>query len=190
VMLVEPHFNVTSAGHPSTGGKNAPVTIVEFSDFQCPFCRGAENSIKAVRDKYGDKIRLIYMDFPLGMHPHAMEAARAGRCAAEQDKFWQFHDAMFADQSKLAAADLKATAQKLGLDIKQFNACFDQAKPDTGIRQDMAQGQSLGVTGTPTFFINGRELVGAQPAPKFNEMIDEELARAKSPAAEHQAKAN
>jgi protein-disulfide isomerase len=143
-----------------------------------------------VREKYGDKIQLIYMDFPLGMHPHAMEAARAGRCAAEQDKFWQFHDAMFADQSKLAATDLKATAQKLGLDTKQFNACFDQAKPDTGIRQDMAQGQSLGVTGTPTFFINGRELVGAQPPPKFNELIDEELARAKSPAVEHQAKAN
>jgi protein-disulfide isomerase len=190
VMLVEPRFSVASGGHPSAGGKDAPITIVEFSDFQCPFCRGAENSIKAVRDKYGDRIRVIYMDFPLGMHAHAMEAARAGRCAAEQDKFWQFHDAMFADQSKLAATDLKATAQKLGLDAKQFDTCFDQAKPDAGIRQDMAQGQSLGVTGTPTFFINGRELVGAQPPPKFNEVIDEELARAKSPGAQHEAKAN
>jgi protein-disulfide isomerase len=190
VMLVEPRFSVASGGHPSAGGKDAPITIVEFSDFQCPFCRGAENSIKAVREKYGDRIRLIYMDFPLGMHAHAMEAARAGRCAAAQDKFWQFHDAMFADQSKLAATDLKATAQKLGLDAKQFDTCFDQAKPDSGIRQDMAQGQSLGVTGTPTFFINGRELIGAQPPPKFNEVIDEELARAKSPGAQHEAKAN
>jgi thiol-disulfide isomerase/thioredoxin len=97
----EPRVNVVSSGHPWTGGKDAMVTIVEFSDFQCPYCRAAEPALKDVRAKYGDKIKLVYMDFPLGMHQHAMDAAIAGRCAADQDKFWQFHDAMFAHQSKL-----------------------------------------------------------------------------------------
>jgi protein-disulfide isomerase len=110
-----------------------------------------------------------------------MDAARAARCAADQDKFWQFHDALFLDQKKLDPDNLKQTAAKIGLDRGKFNACFSSDKQDAGIRKDMAEGSSLGVTGTPTFFINGRELVGAQPAPKFNEVIDEELTRAKAP---------
>lgn len=190
IMLEAPRSKVASAGHPSLGGKDAPVTIVEFSDFQCPFCRAAENSIKQVREKYGDKVRLVYLDFPLSFHPHAMDAARAGRCAGAQDKFWQYHDAIFADQAKLGAADLKATAKKIGLNTKEFTACFDKKKYDAEIRKDQEQGTSLGVTGTPTFFINGRQLVGAQPLPKFAEIIDDELARGHQPAAEAQAKAN
>jgi protein-disulfide isomerase len=181
VLLEAPHVNVASAGHPSSGASSAPVTIIEFSDFQCPFCRAAENSLKQVRQKYGNQIRLVYMDFPLTFHPHAMDAARAARCAADQDKFWQFHDALFLDQKKLDPDNLKQTAAKIGLDRGKFNACFSSDKQDAGIRKDMAEGSSLGVTGTPTFFINGRELVGAQPAPKFNEVIDEELTRAKAP---------
>lgn len=176
VLLVEPRVKVESGGHPWNGGKDAPVTVVEFSDFQCPFCRAAESSIKAIKEKYGDKIRLVYLDFPLGMHPHAMDAARAGRCAGEQGKFWQFHDAMFANQAKLAPADLKAQAKQLGLDTKAFDTCFDGNKYDVPIHKDMSQGESLGVTATPTFFINGREVVGAQPPEKFEEVIDEELA--------------
>lgn len=187
VLLKAPRVSVASGGHPSKGASSAPVTIVEFSDFQCPFCRAAESSLKQVRQKYGDQVRLVYMDFPLGFHPHAMDAARAGRCAAEQDKFWQFHDAMFLDQKKLDPDDLRQTAAKVGLNRDKFNACFSNDKNDTGIRQDMAEGRSLGVTGTPTFFINGRELVGAQPAPKFNEVIDEEIANAKVSANSNQA---
>jgi protein-disulfide isomerase len=179
IMLVEPRVKVESEGHPSTGGKDAPVTIVEFSDFQCPFCRAAENSLKAVKDRYGDKVRLVYLDFPLGMHAHAMDAARAGRCAGEQGKFWQFHDAMFADQSKLTPEDLKADAKNLGLDTKAFDACFDSNKYDAQIHKDMSQGTSLGVTATPTFYINGRQILGAQPPDRFDEVIDDELAQQK-----------
>ena len=187
VLLQAPRVSVASAGHPSTGASSAPVTIIEFSDFQCPFCRAAESSLNQVRQKYRDQVKLVYMDFPLGFHPHAMDAARAARCAAEQDKFWQFHDALFLDQKKLDPDNLKQTAAKAGLDRGKFNACFASDKHDAGIRKDMAEGNSLGVTGTPTFFINGRELIGAQPPPKFTEVIDEELARAKVPANSRQA---
>lgn len=187
VLLEAPHVKVASAGHPSTGASSAPVTIIEFSDFQCPFCRAAESSLKQVRQKYGDQVRLVYMDFPLGFHPHAMDAARAGRCAAEQGKFWQFHDALFLDQKKLDPDSLKQTAARLGLDPDKFSTCFSSDRESAGIRQDMAKGTALGVTGTPTFFINGRELLGAQPPPKFDEVIDEELARAQASANSRQA---
>lgn len=183
VMLAPPRFKVDSGNHPWSGGKAAPVTIVEFSDFQCPYCRAAESSVKEVRAKYGDRVKFVYEDFPLGFHEHAMDAARAARCAGEQDKFWQYHDALFADQAKLAVADLKSKAAKLGLDSKKFAACFDQGTPDAAIKADQAQGESLGVSGTPTFFINGRELTGAQSPDRFAAVIDEELAKGAAPAA-------
>jgi predicted DsbA family dithiol-disulfide isomerase len=175
VALEEPRVNVASAGHPWTGGKDAPVTIVEFSDFQCPYCRSAEPVLKQVRAKYGDKVKLVYMDFPLGMHQHAMDAAVAGRCAAEQNKFWELHDAMFSDQTKLDAAGLKASAAKVGLDMAKFNACLEAKPGANGIKSDQAQGERLGVSGTPTFFVNGRELVGAESEQGFSDVIDDEL---------------
>ena len=187
VLLQAPRVNIASAGHPSSGASSAPVTIIEFSDFQCPFCRAAEDSLKQVRQKYGDQVKMVYMDFPLGFHSHAMDAARAARCAADQDKFWPFHDALFLDQKKLDPDNLKQTAAKIGLDTAKFNACLLSDQHDAGIHKDMAEGNSLGVTGTPTFFINGRELSGAQPPPKFDQVIDEELARAKTPVNSRQA---
>ncbi len=177
ILIETPRIAVNSAGHPVLGPESAPVTIVEFGDFQCPFCARAEASIKSVREKYGDKVKLVFMDFPLPAHNHAMDAARAARCANEQGKFWPFHDALFADQSKLAPADLKATAKRLGLDSKQFDACVDSSKYEAAVRQDEKYGQQLGVDGTPTFYIDGRSLVGAQPLPQFAEIIDEELQR-------------
>lgn len=188
IMLQAPRVKVVSAGHPVIGPKDAPVTIVEFGDFQCPFCRAAEGSVKQVLQQYGGKVKLVYMDFPLSFHSHAMDAARAGRCAEDQGKFWEYHDALFADQSKLSPPDLKATAKKLGLNAKRFDACFDSVKHETGIKADMAQGEKLGVTGTPTFFINGRKLEGAQPPNQFAQVINEELASA-TPE-QHQARAN
>jgi protein-disulfide isomerase len=178
VMLKAPRVKVVSTGHPWVGGKNAPVTIVEFSDFQCPYCRSAEPVLKRIRAKYGDKIKLVYMDFPLGMHAHAMDAAVAGRCAADQKKFWQLHDAMFANQSKLDPADLQASAAKAGLDKKKFDACLKAKTGIAGIKADQAEGERLGVTGTPTFFVNGRELVGVESEKNFSNVIEEELARA------------
>jgi len=176
VMLTAPRVEVKSAGHPEVGAKDAPVTIVEFSDFQCPFCGRAEPTLKQIREKYGEKVRLVYMDFPLSIHDHAIDAASAGRCAGEQGKFWQFHDAMFADQSKLKPEDLKADAKKLGLDTAKFNDCLDKGKYKSAIDSDLAQGHDLGVEGTPAFFINGRPMSGAQPFEKFESTIDQELA--------------
>jgi protein-disulfide isomerase len=187
VSLEAPRVKVVSGGHPWTGGKDAPVTIVEFSDFQCPYCRSAEPVLKQIRAKYGDKVKLIYMDFPLGMHSHAMDAAVAGRCAGDQNKFWEFHDAMFSDQSKLDAVGLKASAAKVGLDTKKFNACFDAKPGVTGIKADQAQGERLGVSGTPTFFVNGRELVGMESAKGFSDVIDDELAHPGGPRAQANA---
>ena len=176
-ILLEPkRVVVDSSGHPALGPKDAPVTIVEFTDFQCPFCKATEATLKQLHDKYGDKIRLVHMDFPLPFHSHALDAAKAARCANEQGKFWQFHDALFADQSKLAPADLKATAKTLGMNSAKFDTCFDSAKYDSQIKADQAVGEKVGVDGTPAFFIDGRPLTGAQPIPKFEELINDELA--------------
>jgi thiol-disulfide isomerase/thioredoxin len=157
VFLKPPRSAIASAGHPWTGGENAAVTVVEFSDFQCPYCRAAEPTVKAIRAKYGDKVKFVYMDFPLGMHAHALDAANAAQCAGDQGKFWQYHDALFADQTKLDQPDLKATAAKLGLDTKKFDACFDSQSKVPGIRQEQAEGGAAGVSATPTFFVNGRD---------------------------------
>jgi len=186
VMLQPARVAVATGGAPWSGGAAAPVTVVEFSDFQCPYCRAAESTVKQIRQTYGDKIKFVYLNFPLSFHDHALDAARAGACAAQQDKFWQYHDALFADQTKLADNDLKATAAKIGLDKQKFDTCFNAKKPDAMIKSQQAQGDALGVTGTPTFFINGRELVGAQPPDKFSEIINEEMASAK-PSREQQA---
>jgi protein-disulfide isomerase len=176
-ILLEPkRVVVDSSGHPAEGAKDAPVTIVEFTDFQCPFCKATQATLKQLHDKYGDKIRVVHMDFPLPFHSHALDAAKAARCANEQGKFWPFHDALFADQSKLAPADLKATAKTLGMNSTKFNTCFDSAKYDSQIKADQAVGEKVGVDGTPAFFIDGRPLTGAQPAPKFEELINDELA--------------
>ncbi len=176
-ILLEPkRLAVNSSGHPSLGAKDAPVTIVEFTDFQCPFCKATEATLKDLRTKYGDKIRLVHMDFPLPFHQHAMDAANAARCANDQGKFWEFRDSVFANQGKLAPADLKETAKTLGLDTTKFDACFDKATYDAQIKADQAAGEKAGVDGTPAFFIDGRPLTGAQPASKFEELIDDELA--------------
>ncbi len=176
VMLKAPRVDVStqfSAG--SLGPSKAPVTIVEFSDYQCPFCQRAEGSVKEVLKKYGDKVRLIYMDFPLPMHPYALKAAQAARCAGDQGKYWEFHDALFADQSKLDQAGLKATAGKLKLDTKKFDECTAGDLHLDQIRKSQQEGSSAGVDGTPTFVIDGRLMSGAQPASEFESVINEEL---------------
>jgi len=178
VMLKAPKIEVStqySAG--STGPSDAPITIVEFSDYQCPYCQRAESSVQEVRKKYGDKVRLIYMDFPLPMHQYALKAAQAARCAGDQGKYWEYHDALFADQTKLDAAGLKATAAKLKLDTKKFDECTAHDLHMDQIRDSQQAGSQSGVDGTPTFIINGRMLSGAQPASEFEGVIDEELAQ-------------
>jgi protein-disulfide isomerase len=177
IMIQPPRAEVATQGFPSLGPQDAPITIVEFSDFQCPYCRKAEDSLKAVRQKYGDKVRLVYRDFPLDkLHPNAQKAAEAGNCAADQGKFWQYHDALFADPSKLGPNDLKATAAKVGINGSEFSQCLDGSKYAGKVSSDAAAGNDLGVQGTPTFFINGRSLNGAASPQAFDGIIDEELA--------------
>jgi len=151
------------------------VTIIEFSDFQCPFCFRAAPTVRQVLATYGDKIRLVYRHYPIPGHPQARPAAEASACAAEQGKFWEFHDRLFADQSKLSAADLKQDAAAIGLDAAKFDSCVTSGKYKADVDADIQAGEAAGVNGTPAFFVNGRLLSGAQPFESFKRVIDEEL---------------
>jgi len=164
---------------PTKGPANAPVEIVEFSDFQCPFCLRADPTVTQVLNTYGDRVHFVYRHYPLPGHPNARPAAEAASCAAEQGKFWPYHDRLFADQTKLSDSDLKKTATDLGMDGAKFNACVDTHKYKAAIDADVAAGQEAGVDGTPAFFVNGRLLSGAQPFDQFKKLIDEELERKK-----------
>jgi protein-disulfide isomerase len=188
VMLKVPRVAVASAGHPTIGPADAPITIVEFGDFQCPYCKHAQPTLKEVLAHYPKQVRLVYMDFPLPFHPHALDAAKAARCAGEQGKFWQYHDGLFADQAKESPADLKSLAKQLGLNTTQFDSCFEKAKYQGAIEQDVAEGKKLGVDGTPSFYIDGRPLVGAVPFQNFQQVIEDELAD--KGASSKQARAN
>jgi len=181
VMLRPPTPKLAVGNHPWTGAKDARVTVFEFSDYQCPYCRVAERLVKKLRAKYGGRVKFVFVDFPLGFHPQAMDAARATRCALDQGKYWEYHDAIFIGPMKLAPADLKATAARLGLNAGKFNACFARHDHDAAIRADIAQGQALGLTGTPTFFINGEELQGAQSEARFSQLLDQEIAKSNPP---------
>ena len=176
VALRPPVIEVASAGRPERGGgTKAPVTIIEFSDYQCPFCKRAETVVDQVMDTYGDKIRLVFRDYPLPMHPQARPAAEAANCAQAQGKFWDYHAKLFANQSALAEDKLKEYAKDVGLDGAKFDQCLADKPFKTAIDKDIADGEKVGVNGTPAFFINGRMLSGAQPLEKFKEVIDEEL---------------
>lgn len=177
VMLEAPQVKVSTADSAGTlGPANAPVKMVEFADFQCPFCERSEGPIKEVLKKYGKRIHFVYMDFPLSIHHNALRAALAARCAADQGKFWQYHDALFADQSALDAKGLKATAARLGLKTKAFDQCLDAAKHLPQIQKSEREGAEIGVNGTPTFVINGVMMTGAQSAGQLEEAIDAQLA--------------
>jgi len=174
--LKPPMVNVATDGAPVRGNANAPVTIVEFSDFQCPFCARAEGEIVKVRDTYKDQVKIVYKDYPLPIHPNAPKAAEASRCAGEQDKYWEYHDVLFANHSALEVPNLKKFAADLKLDTAKFDTCLDSGKYADEIAKDMAEGSRVGVSGTPAFFINGRLLSGAQPFSAFQEAIDDALA--------------
>jgi len=178
LLLKPPRFEVAAGDRPALGPSSAPVTIVEFADYQDVYSGRSEGVLRVIRAKYGDKVRVVFADFPVEKHPNAMDAARGARCAGEQGKFWEFHDALFADPTKLAVKDLKTTAANLKLDTAKFNDCLDKHRYDDGINKDIAEGKSLGADGTPVFFINGRPLLGAQSVQKFDVIISDELAAA------------
>ncbi len=184
VALRPPIVEVATAGRPEKGGgAKAPITIIEFSDYQCPFCKRAEGAVDEVVKTYGDKVRLVFRDYPLPMHPQARPAAEAANCANAQGKFWDYHAKLFANQSALGEEKLKEYAKDVGLDGAKFDQCLAEKPFKAAIDKDIADGEKVGVTGTPAFFINGRMLSGAQPFEKFKEVIEEELsAKGASPS--------
>lgn len=176
LLLEEPKTLVEAVG-PARGPAGAKVTIVEFSDFECPFCSRAETSVSEVMERYAGKVRLVFRHFPLPMHPNAPKAAEASACADEQGKFWEMHKQLFANQQKLTSPDLKAHAKAIGLDEAKFGECLDQGKMKAKVDADQQAGAEAGVTGTPAFFINGKLLSGAQPFSAFQAIIDQELSK-------------
>ncbi len=163
---------------PARGPEDAAVTIIEFSDFQCPYCgRFFQQTLPQLMAQYGDRVRFVYRDFPLDqIHPNARNAAIAAECADDQGKFWEYHDVLFSNQQALGVADLKRYAEQLGLDVAAFSQCLDSQKYNDEVNADLRDGLQAGVTGTPTFFINGRRVVGAQPLQTFQTLIDQALA--------------
>jgi protein-disulfide isomerase len=177
-VLLEPYRVPIEVGDaPVRGNPKAPVTIVEFSDFQCPFCARARPTVNRVREVYGDKVRFVFRHFPLNFHPQAEKAGEAAACAREQGKFWEMHDRLWANPGKLQPAELKEHAAALGLDAGAFGQCLDSGRYAGLVQQDIEQGARYGVSGTPAFFVNGRPLVGAQPFESFAQVIDDELQR-------------
>lgn len=182
VLLDPPRMKVNFDATRVRGNPKAKVMIVEFSDFQCPYCRQVTTTVKNVLAKHPDQVALAFRDFPLSsIHAQAYGAAEASRCALEQGKFWEYHDLLFADQGALEKAGLLASAKKLQLDEKQFDTCLSSGKFKAQIEQDTADGRRAGVTGTPGFFINGVFLSGAQPESAFEALIKDELAAAARP---------
>lgn len=175
ILLQPPRFKVTSPQDLSRGPKDAPITLVEFSDFECPYCRRAQATLKAVADAYGEKVRFVFRHYPLPFHAQAPKASEAAQCAADQKKFWPFHDALFQEGAELTPVALKKLAGTLGLDQASFDACLDSSQHAPRVAADTAEGKELGITGTPTFFVNGMRLVGAVPLKDFQRLIDAEL---------------
>jgi predicted DsbA family dithiol-disulfide isomerase len=177
VRLLEPlRFNVSASGRPSIGSASAPVILVEFSDFQCPYCKRFSSTIKEVLKQYRNQVQLVFRQFPLtNIHPNAQRAAEASLCANVQGRFWEMHDLLFADQANLKDEDLKNRASKLGLDIAAFDACMDSERYSAQIEEDMRAAAAAGVDGTPALFINGRFLYGSRPFEDVAEIINQEL---------------
>lgn len=163
------------ADGPSRGDAGAPVTIVEFSDYECDYCARAEGAVRRVLDEYKGRVRLVHQAFPLTIHPRAPKAAEAAFCAGEQGRYWEMHDSLITRQGALGVDDLKGRARALQLEVPRFDACLDSGRMAPVVLASKKLGEGLGVNSTPAFFVNGRPLTGAQPFERFKEIIDHEL---------------
>ncbi len=160
---------------PAWGPPTAPVTIVEFADFECPVCKENAPVLRELRELYKDQIRFVYRDFPLSSHPLARPAAEAAHCAHEQGQFWAYHDALFTQAPDLKPSGYAALAGRLGLNQAEFTSCLDGPRAKAAVARDLAEAQGLGLSGTPTFFINGRYLSGFQSLEALRQHVDREL---------------
>ncbi|MFH1916490.1 MAG: DsbA family protein [Nanoarchaeota archaeon] len=175
----EPTVQVSIDDDAILGNKDAPVTLVEFSDYQCPFCgRFHEQAFPQIKSEYIDtgKVRFVFRDFPLSFHENAQKSAEAAECAGEQEKYWAYNEVLFKNQDKLSVSDLKGYAKELGLDETAFNSCLDSGKMASEVAKDMNDGAGYGVKGTPAVFVNGKLISGAQPFSAFKQAIDAALA--------------
>jgi protein-disulfide isomerase len=173
-------FDVSAPGRPAQGPFSAPVSLVLFSDFQCPYCREMSDTLKEVVKNYGKKVRLVFRQMPLAsIHPFAQKAAEASLCAAAQGHFWEMHDLLFQNQGNLGEKDLKKRAGQLGLDTAAFNKCLDEERFAAQVREDVRAGAAAGTDGTPALYINGRFFNGNRPYDEIAEIIDEELNKKK-----------
>lgn len=172
--LLLPKIAVDAIG-PAQGPADAPITIIEFSDYECPFCGRVEPTVQQVLQRYKGKVRLVYREFPLGMHEHAQKASEAALCAHDQGKFWEMHAKLFDNQRHLSTDELKGYAKGIELDTARFETCLDSAEKANDVAASQRAGEEVGVSGTPAFFINGRPLFGAMPVERFIEIIDAEL---------------
>ena len=192
-LMSPPRMEVAVGDLPVRGSTSAPVTIVTFSDFECPYCqRGAQTAEKVLKE-YKGRVKLYFRDYPLGFHPKAKPAAVAARCAGDQGKFWQYHDALFNSQKEWLGkakddaamnAEFLAIAKKVGAKEDAFKKCVEGGEKMAKVDSDQKAGEDVGVTGTPAFFINGIPLSGALPFEKFKEVIDQELVRSRSKTAQ------
>jgi protein-disulfide isomerase len=178
VSLAAPRATLAvPADAPALGPAAAPVTIVGFLDYQCPYCHRSQATVDRVVEQYKGKVRLVHQDFLLG-RPRSLPAARAARCAGDQGRFWEYHRHLLNKPGDMSDEDLKARAASLTLDGGRFAACLGSDRYDAAIQKAVEDGHALGITGTPTFFVNGRRLVGARPIEDFQELIDAELKHA------------
>jgi protein-disulfide isomerase len=175
--LMQPFRAQVDPVGPSLGPAEAPVTVVEFSDFQCPYCVRVYPVLQDLVKTYGNKVRLVYRQFPLNIHDQARVASEASLCADEQNRFWDMHNTFFNNQSTVNKAGSRRVAEGLGLDMKAYDECMASGRSAARVDKDLADGEVLGVTGTPATFINGRMVSGAASAEQFKSLIDDELAR-------------
>jgi protein-disulfide isomerase len=170
-----PAKKVALGGAPVRGPKDAPITVVLFSDFQCPFCGRVEPVLTELEKAYPGKVRVAWKNFPLSFHNNAKPAAEAAMAANEQGKFWEMHDILFKNQQALSASDLEKYAQEIGLDMGRFKSAVESHRYAAQIEADMKQGSDLGVSGTPAAFVNGQLVSGAQPVDAYKKIVDAEL---------------
>lgn len=177
-ILLEPYrVDVSGDDDPSRGIAVAPVTVVMFFDFQCGYCDRARPTMDQLLELYPNSIRVVYRDYPIPKHPRAQRMAEAANCANEQGRYFEYADALFAQMRRTDDADLLARATEVGLDFPRFQQCLDSGRYAAEVQADFRDGQAVGVSGTPAFFVNGRLISGAQPVDVFIELIDEELGR-------------
>lgn len=172
-----PRQKVSADDDPFLGTDNAPIEIIQFAEFQCPYCGKVGDTIDKILETYPGKVKIVFRDFPLGFHDRAIPAAVAANCAGEQGKYWEMHKVLMANQTALQESDLSKYAVNLELDITKWNSCRQNPAQDAEVRKDMADATEVGVTGTPAFFINGILLSGAIPFSEFQQLIDKELAQ-------------